>query len=414
MTDAPSLDVDLHDPAVQEDWYPTYDRLRSECPVHKMPVTGERVLTRYDDISYALRHPEIFPNSRTNTSFRLFQSDQAMAIFDERGWPRSTPLGSNPPIHRAYRALIDPWLAGPQVERYRPMITGFVDELLDALPVGEPFDFLEEVAKPLPYKVITSVMGFPQKDRDRLSEWAAAWVKPFMRGLSEEQEVEVASQLVDFQHYLVDAAHARRRQPSDDLTSHVANALLEEEGKDPRPLTDEELAGVLDHVFVGGNETTTFALTSGLWLLCENPEAEAALRADIGLLDQFLREVLRLESPTQGLWKGVSEDVELSGVTIPAGSGVHVRFAAANRDPERFGCPAQLDLERSNSGRHLAFGAGVHRCPGEFLTLLEQRITYERLFERFERIELAPGLNTFEHIPGFTLRSLRELHLIVR
>src|SRR5439155_17216744 len=141
--------------------------------------------------------------------------------------------------------------------------------------------------------------------------------------------------------------------------------------------TDGEIVNLIDHLFTGGNETTTFAITSGLWLLVSHPEVERRLREQPDLIPTFVDEVLRLESPTQGLWRGVARDVEIGGVLIPNGATVHIRYGAANRDPSMFPEPDELELSRRNSGRHLAFGAGEHRCPGEGLSKLEQRIAAE-------------------------------------
>jgi len=118
-----------------------------------------------------------------------------------------------------------------------------------------------------------------------------------------------------------------------------------------------------------------------------------------------------LESPTQGLWRGVARDVEIGGVTIPKGATVHIRYGAANRDPERFGQPDDLDVERRNAGRHLAFGAGEHRCPGEGLSKLEQRIAAELFLQRMGNLRFTPDRNDFCHLPGYWLRALKELHV---
>ncbi len=127
------------------------------------------------------------------------------------------------------------------------------------------------------------------------------------------------------------------------MLSHLAHARFNDAEHGERPLTDAEIINLIDHLFIGGNETTTFAITSGLWLLTSHPEVERRLRDEPELIPTFVDEVLRLESPTQGLWRGVARDVEIGGVPIPKGATVHIRYGAANRDPEMFAEPDDLE-----------------------------------------------------------------------
>ena len=139
---------------------------------------------------------------------------------------------------------------------------------------------------------------------------------------------------------------------------------------------------------------------------------ERRLRAEPELIPTFVDEVLRLESPTQGLWRGVARDVEIGGVTIPKGSTVHIRYGAANRDPEHVRRnPTTSTSNARNAGRHVAFGAGEHRCPGEGLSKLEQRIAVELFLQRMGNLRFTPDRNDFCHLPGYWLRALKELHV---
>jgi cytochrome P450 len=235
---------------------------------------------------------------------------------------------------------------------------------------------------------------------------------PFSRGLTAEQEMYVAEEGVAFQRYIWEHLQEKRRHPADDVLSHLATASFNDlERGEARPLTDGEIVNLIDHLFIGGNETTTFAITSGLWLLTSHPGVERRLRDQPELVPTFVDEVLRLESPTQGLWRGVARDVEIGGVLIPKEATVHIRYGAANRDPGMFSDPDDLALERANAGRHLAFGAGEHRCPGEGLSKLEQRIAVELFLEQMRNLRFTPGRNDFEHHRGFWLRALKSLHV---
>jgi cytochrome P450/quinol monooxygenase YgiN len=405
-------EIDFMDPAVQEDWFPYYRKLREEAPIWRMPATGEYFVSRYEDVMYVLRHPELFPNARTDSQFRLLQTDEALRYYEEHGWTRRGPLGTNPPIHREYRVLVDPWFNGAGAERARPLIERYSRDLIEPWIDSGEVEIVAQFARPLPVMVITTLLGFPLEDIPTLRRWSAAWAMPFARGLTAEQEMYVAEQGVAFQRYIWEHLQERRKEPRDDVLTHLADATFNDLDGGPRPLTDAEIINLIDHLYIGGNETTTFAITSALYLLVQQPDIASRLRKEPELSARFVDEVLRLESPTQGLWRGVIRDVEIGGVPIAKGSTLHLRYGAANRDPEMFEDPDRLDLDRRNASRHVAFAAGEHRCPGEGLTKLEQRLSVELFLARMGDLRFAPGRNDFEHLRGFWLRALRELHVM--
>ena len=371
--------------------------------------TGEFVLTRYQELHHVLRHPELFPNAEPGEN-PLVTRETALSIYATQGWPRRSVLATNPPEHKAYRALVDPWFDLATAERARPRMAELANGLIDEWVDDGQVEFVSGFALPLPVLVITSLLGLPLDDIPQLKVWSEAWVLPFARGLSEEQECYVAEQGVAFQRYIHEHVEARRLDPGDDLLSHLAVATLSTPEGD-RPLTAGEIVNIVDHLFIGGNETTAFALASGLWLLLERPDVHTRLREAPSLIPAFVEESLRLESPTQGLWRMVAEDVELGGVPIAKGSVLHLRYGSANRDAAMFPDPERLDLDRRTSRRHLAFSAGEHRCPGADLSRVEQHVAFEVLLARLDDLRLTPGANDFTHLPGFVLRALRELHV---
>jgi cytochrome P450 len=405
-----SLDnVDLFDPDTQQNWYPTYDLLREHAPGYRMPDTDIYVLTRYEDVHYALRHPELFPNGRgANT---LLATDAAKNYWAEHGWKKQTPLGSNPPEHRFYRDLIDHFFDAGGAARARPMAEQLITDLLDAWEGKQQIEFVEDFALPLPVEIITRILGFPVSDIPQLRIWSAAWVMPFHMRLTPDEEMYVAEQGVAFQRYIHELATARRNDPADDVVSHLATARLQlPDGAGTRPLEDWEIINIVDHLYIGGNETTTFALTSGLMLILQDAALQARLCAEPGLIAEFVEENLRLESPTQGLFRLVAKDIEIAGTTVPAGATVHLRYAAANRDAAVFGCPADLDLDRPNKRRHMAFAVGEHHCPGADLSRMEQTVAFTEILCRFASLRLAEK-NDYHRKPSFVLRALDALHV---
>lgn len=396
------MHVDLYRSATQEDWYPTYQYLRDEQPVYRVPGTDDYVISRYDDIMHVLRHQRTFP---TGASKR--RSPAAQQVYDRGGWERMTPLGTNPPVHRHYRNLVDPLLAGEGLERWRPFIVESIDDLLSGFEADGRVEWISQFSSRLPARVITRMLGLPRSDLDRLRAWSSAWVLPFIRKLTPDEDVWVAEQVVEFYEYLKAVIDDKRSNPGDDIISSLVDATFADE----RPLTDQEIITIVDHLFIGGNETTTFAMASGLWILLRETGLYERLAGDRRRIPDFVEEVLRIESPTQGLWRAVAEDTTIGEVAIPAGSTVHLRYGCANRDERVFACPAEVDLDRPNSRRHMAFSLGEHHCPGAELTRLEQALTFDAVFDRLANLRFAEGRNDFTHVPMFTMRSLRELHL---
>ena len=401
-------EVDLFDPATQEEWFEAYRRLRANAPVYRIPGTTTYVVTRYRDVMHVLRHQNIFPSGTGLTA----PLESVQEIYRERGWDRMAPLGTNPPDHRHYRALVDHHFNAAGSHRYREEIRTVIDELLDEMtqsPIVDGVqraDYMASFALPLPVRMITSILGLPMSDIDQLKAWSAAWVLPFAGGLTEEQHLWVADQVVEFQAYLQEQIEAKRSDPGDDVLSSLIAARYADE----RPLTDPEIISIVDHLYIGGNETTTFALTSALWILLRESGLYEQVRDDRTLVEPFVEEALRLESPTQGLYRRVAGDTELAGVLLPAGSTIHIRYAAANRDETMFPEPDSVDLARPNARRHMAFSLGEHHCPGEGLSRIEQRMALDAVLDRLPDLRLA-DTNTFEHQPGFVLRALDRLDI---
>lgn len=393
-------DIDLFDPAVQEDWFPTYRRLRDEHPVWQMPGTKLFVVSRYHDVLHVLRHQELFP-----TGGSAVRSSAARAVYESTGWPRITPLSTNPPEHRLYRELIDGHFDPSGSRRWLPFIDDVVDELLTGLAPAGAADYVSAFAGPLPVRVITHIMGFPRDDIAQLTTWSGAWVLPFSGPLSVEQEVWVAEQVVEFQHYIHAHICERRARPGDDLISALVDARVDGD----RPLSDHEIISIVDHLYIGGNETTTFALASALWLLLGEPGLYERVRRDRSLVEPFIEEALRLESPTQGLYRQVAVDTEIAGVAVPAGATLHIRYGSANRDDRVFSDPDTIDVERRNVRRHMAFSLGEHHCPGSGLSRLEQQVALNAVLDRLPDLRLAPAGRTVRHLPGFVLRALEQL-----
>jgi len=406
-------EVDVFAAETIENWYPTYDLLRTECPVYHVPDTETYFLTRYQDIHQILRKTDTFKRG-AGKSRPLIADKDAQDYFAANGWPKQSVLGSNPPNHRRYRDMIDHFFSVTGSKNQTELITNTANGLIDTWIDDGEVEYVSQFAELLPSMVITVMMGFPLEDLENLKVWSEAWVAPFSLQLTAEEEREVSRLMVEFQHYIYDHIQDRRKNPKDNPKADVVNYLVHTPvklHKETRMLTDTEIINIIDHLYIGGNETTTFALTSGLWMLIENPDIQRHLADNPHKITTFVEEVLRLESPTQGMDRHTIADVELNGIAIPKGSHIHMRYAAANRDANQFECPADIDLDRKNASKHLAFSIGETHCPGAGLTRLEQNIATNLLLSRMKNFKFAEGKNSFQHHMNFTLRSFKDLHV---
>lgn len=398
-------DHSLMDPAIQEDPFAYYQALHARAPVHWMPDAEAWLVSRYRDVRHVIRHPEIWSNDLLGKAgFSMFQHAEARDLLAAEGWPRDTRLQSDPPEHRDYRALVADAFTAGRVRALEPFVRDATAEGLDEMARSDRCDFTASFAAWLPIRVITRLLGLPAEDAPRIKAWSDVWVEPLTGLLSREREVEVAREGVALQRYLADWMERKRAEPGEDVLSALADARF----PDGRPLPMAEKMGIAEHVIVGGHETATSALASGVMLLIRHPEVADAIRADPSRVRAFVEEVLRLESPSQGFFRYAVAEGEVAGTTIPKGSMVHVRFGAANRDATVFPDPDRLDLDRPNAASHMAFGQGEHHCLGAPLARLELQTAFTMLLERFETFALEPGAS-LRHLPGLALRTLEAL-----
>jgi cytochrome P450 len=322
-------------------------------------------------------------------------------------------LRPNMELWRTHRQeLTDPWV-GPGAKRHVKMITETVDQIIDRWIDKNEVEFISEFARPVPQQVLAKVLGFPLEDVPRLAEWGTAQVAAFVHGkghrniLTEEQTREQFRLLDGFKEYVQEQVEEKRRNPKNDMITFLTEVTYEALG---RKLTDPEINGVVYAMVIGGLETTQYALEEQAQLLCEHEGLFSRLKKDRSLVGQFIEEGMRMRSPTQGLSTRItSQDEVFQGVKVPKGSILHLRWGAANVDPDEFECPGELRLDRKALTRHLTFSAGPRVCPGAGISRLEQVTAWNRLLDRVDDIQYAPG-NTFLHQPGIMLGTL-ELKL---
>ena len=404
--DRPLDQQSILDPELIRCPYPFYAQLHDEAPVHRDPATGMYLVARYADMMRVIKDPGTFSNDIPPMSRRASSSArEAMAIIARDGFARPQCLQRNdPPQHGRFRRLVDRAFTASRVRTLKPQIDAIVEELIDALPVGEPVDFVSTFAMPLPCRVIADQLGMPREDIPLLKAWSDALLDPVGLMVSPERELECARQVVEFQHYFARKIEELRAEPQDNILSSLV-AQMEGEAV----LSTEEVLNLMEQLLTGGNETTTNSIAAGLLLLIEHPDQQAKLLADPGLIGNFVEEVLRVEAPVQGLFRLTKSDVEVGGVTIPDGAIVMLRHGAVNRDPAKFTEPDCFDVQRSNAGAQLAFGAGVHFCPGAMLARQELASAFTMLLHRFSAFELVGTPDDLDYAQSFFLRGLKRL-----
>jgi len=399
--------VNLMDPAIQACPFDAYRTLRDEAPVYRMPDLGMYVVTRYDDLHAVLRNTTELSMKKAGS---LVRTPAARKIFEDKGFRRYYAMGDDPPVHTAYRQIVDQAFTAGRIRKLVPYIESVVDGLIDSMPQDEDFDFVKAFCVPLPLIMITRILGLPAEDMPQLKEWSDYWVEVHSYSLTPERELLVARKGVELQEYLLDWFDRKRKDPQEDLITDIAHGLYNGE----RPLNINEAVSLAEHVLVGGNETTTNGLAMAMRLMIETPGLEAGLRAEPEKIKVFVEEALRLQSPTQGLERQVVKDMELHGISIPKGGVIHIRFGAANRDERHFADPDVLDLDRKNAASHMAFGQGTHHCLGSPLARQEMNTAFERLVARRAGFALAEGRNRFEFVETLALRIPKDLWIRCR
>ena len=359
-----------------------------------------------------LTDPETFSSNPVGRTPHVSESAKAAAqVFAERGWKRARTLQrTDPPVHTHYRRLLGRVFTNRRVEALEPRITEICHELIDGFVGAGECEFVRDFALPLPGIVICEQLGLDATQYPVFKNWADAMLAAAQRVMTVDEAVEQAEIELEAQHHLAREFEMRRDEPRDDLIS----ALVHAHGADEEPFTMEELQDLMHQLITGGFETTTAALGTGLWLLLRHPDQMEKLRADRSLLGNFIDESLRFDSPVAGLWRTTTCPAEVHGVEIPDDSSVMVRYAAANRDPDKFADPHVFDIERKNASDHIAFGWGNHFCVGAWLARAELRIAFTALLDRLDEIALAQPLDETPHEFSFMLRPLKELPISFR
>ena len=400
----PGLGLDPLAPGFAADPYPQYAALRAADPVHRSAL-GPWLCTRYEDCVRLLRTPGLSVEDRHAGIDRRATRYSPDDPRRERG--TRAILNLDPPDHTRLRRLVARAFTPRRVEALEPRIAVLVDRALDAAGAAGGFDVIADLAFPLPFTVISEMLGVPDHDGRYLRDVSHTLVRA-LEPLTSPDDDDALRAASDAMHDAVEAMIAEKRAaPGDDLLSAL---IAVRDGGDG--LTPAELHDQVTLLYIAGHETTVNLIGNGVWALLRHPDQLARLRDDPGLVPNAVEELLRYDAPVQFSRRITRTDATVGDITVPTGSFVFTVLGAANRDPAHFGPDAdRLDLGRPLAPQHLAFGGGIHHCLGAVLARAEARAAIGALARRFPR--LAPATGAPDWNGRLVLRGLESLPVTV-
>jgi cytochrome P450 len=360
-----------------------YRMLRESAPVFR----GEMgvVLSRYEDVMEALRHPEVY------------SSRDAVVIGNVRPL---IPLSIDPPQHVKYRRLLDPLFAPRQVAKLEDAVRTLVNELIDTFIADGEVEFNQAFAIPLPCTVFLRLLGLPLEDLDLFLEFKDNIIRPGGGSMDASHgiQAETGQRIYAYFERVIDE---RAAEPRDDLISGFLEAEV-----DGQRLTKEDILDICYLFLLAGLDTVTASLGCSVAYLAAHPDHRDALVSDPSKVPAAIEELLRWETPVPGVPRLLAVDTEIGGEQLKAGESVTCLLGSANIDGAEFGEPETVDFERGTN-RHLAFGGGVHRCLGSHLARLEMQVALNELHRRIpdyaikpgETLRYGAGIRTVEYLP---------------
>jgi cytochrome P450 len=373
------------EPGFGEDPYPQYAELCVTNPVQQTPL-GLWALFGYDDAVRLLRDPSLSveDSSVVGYNVRAAMREQILGDRPQRG--TRAILNLDPPDHTRIRRLVQQVFTPRMVERLAPSVQGMVDGMLDAATArGDELDVIADLAFPLPFRVITAMLGMPASEEPRMRELAHTLTLALEPLLAMQHLEAIADASDEIVEQVLAAVEWKRAHPADDLLS----ALIAAEADGDR-LSPEELLDQVVLLYIAGHETTVNLIGNGAYALLRNRGQLERWRDDPSLDANAIDELLRYDSPVQFSRRVTTAELEFGDQTIEAGVFVLTCLASANRDPAKWGASGQdLDVGRPGASQHLAFGSGIHHCLGAALARLEGRLALGTLVRRFPGLELA-------------------------
>ncbi|WP_374345621.1 cytochrome P450 [Phenylobacterium sp.] len=353
--------------------WPYFERLRREDPVHFTPQSEYGPywsITKYNDIM------------AVDTNHQVFSSASGIGITEA---PPDQPrramfIAMDPPRHDVQRKTVSPAVSPHNLAQMEPLIRERAGAILDSLPIGKPFDWVDLVSKELTAMTLATLFGIPQADRRRLTYWSDVVTATPGHGLVDSMEHK-RQLLMEYFAYFTEVWKDRKASaPTDDLMSMLAH------GPETRDMDILEVHGNVILLTVGGNDTTRNTISGSVYALNKNPDQYAKLRATPDLIPSMVSETIRWQTPLAHMRRTALEDIEFGGKTIRKGDKVVMWYVSGNRDDEVIHDPDAYIIDRERPRQHMSFGFGIHRCVGNRLAELQLRVIWEEILKRFPDI----------------------------
>ncbi|MBX6388033.1 MAG: cytochrome P450 [Frankia sp.] len=418
MIDIDAVDFFMSDKVLHSP-YEYLATMREQCPVRREPHHGVFMVTGYDEAVQVYNDTERFSACVSVTGpfpgfpVPLEGDDVSATIAAHRDeLPMSDQLPTlDPPLHTDHRALLARMITPKRLKENEEFMWRLADRQYDEALTGGKAEFNGSYAGPFAMLVIADLLGVPESDHAEFREaFHGGQAGTIGSTAGESLPHTPLSYLYEkFTGYVED----RRRQPRGDVLTGLASATFPD-GSMPEVI---DVVRVASNLFAAGQETTVRLLSSAVMILAENPELQERVRADRKLIPGLIEETLRWESPVRGDFRLSKVPVTVGGVDVPAGSTLMLLNTAANRDPRKFPAPDEFDIERPNARSHVAFGRGVHACPGAPLARAEAVVSLTRLLERTSNFWIdeekhgPAGHRRYRYLPTFMLRGLTRLHV---
>ena len=405
-TASPEAAVAVIDPRSYADWDPLldlFDQLRAQSPVLRIESpSGDHdpfwLVTGYDEVMKVSKDNATFLNAPRATVFTNKTGEQfARQITAQQGEESPNLVSSlvvlDAPKHPKLRRLTQEWFMPKNLRTIEADIRELAKKTVDRLVAAGPeADFVPLVSAPYPLHVVMQILGVPEEDEPRMLFLTQQMFggqdedlnKSGLANLTPEQVFEIVRGAVaDFEAYFEGLAAQRRANPTSDVATILANAVI-----DGEPISPRDLAGYYIIVAAAGHDTTSASTAGAMLALAQDPDQFARVKADRSLVPGIVEEAIRWTTPVQHFMRTAAADVELGGVQVKAGDWLMLNYVAANHDPAQFENPRKFDAARE-ANRHAAFGAGAHQCLGLHLARLEMRILIDALLDRLDSVELA-------------------------
>lgn len=400
VSDVPLTHIDVSNPFLfrQHRWQSYFKRLRDEAPVHYLGNSAFGPfwsVTRYEDILAVDKNHEVF----SAEPFIILGTPPASLSLEMF-------IAMDPPRHDVQRQAVQGVVAPKNLKEMEGLIRSRVEDVLDSLPIDQPFDWVERVSIELTSRMLATLLDFPYELRHKLVYWSdLASAGPETTGGPANMD-ETFNGLADMARHFMAHWHAKaaRRAAGEEPGFDLISLMQSHESTSDMIDRPMEFLGNLALLIVGGNDTTRNSMTGGVLALNQFPDEFAKLKANPGLIPNMVSEIIRWQTPLAYMRRVAKQDTILNGQFIRKGDKVVMWYASGNRDERQFERPDELIIDRPNARNHMSFGFGVHRCMGNRLAELQLRILWEELLKRFETITVLsePGIVQSNFVKGYT------------